>query len=76
MLLRRHSTMKFIVAGPNDGGSSIVGRNEWVQAMSDILGVELQGLGISLSTSILIPMRWDTRSLILQDQKLHHFGIT
>lgn len=32
---------------PNDGGVSIVERNEWIQARSDILGVDQQGFGIS-----------------------------
>jgi hypothetical protein len=57
--------MNVVVIGPHDGDSSIVGRNEWIQARSDVFGVELQGLGISLSMSHLIPMEWDARLLIL-----------
>jgi hypothetical protein len=39
--------MNVVVIGPHDGDSSIVGRNEWIQARSDVFGVELQGLGMS-----------------------------
>jgi hypothetical protein len=42
-----HGTMNVVVIGPHDGDSSIVGRNEWIQARSDVFGVELQGLGMS-----------------------------
>ena len=35
------------------------------KARSDVFGVGLQRLGISLSMSHLIPMEWDARLLIL-----------